>query len=561
MGSFSLRSLAPALFIPTCLLMPSCGPQGTGASDRLAADSARADDRVRPEIYAKVRLTTPIDALTPNERAMLPLLMQAAAIMDSLFWLEAWGRKDSLPTPLTDPDTKTFFTFNYGPWDRLGGDVPFIDGVGTKPKGARFYPEDMTEDEFAAWTDPAKNNPYSVVRRDAEGKLTAIPYHVYFQGPARRAADLLTTAAALADTPSQQRYLLARAEALRTDHYLNSDRAWLDMRDNHIDVIIGPIENYEDALYGIRTAHSCYIAVKDLAWTEKLDRFAKLLPALQRELPGDARYKQERPGSDAQLAAYDVIYYAGDCNAGGKTIAVNLPNDEQLQLEKGTRRLQFKNAMRAKFDLILRPIANILVAEDQRKHITFDAFFQDVMFHEVAHGLGIKHTVNGKGTVREALVDEHGALEEGKADILGLWMVSRLRAMGEIKEGTMMDDHVTFLAGIFRSVRFGASSAHGRANMFRFNYLMDRGAYVRDSATGTYRVVPDVADKAMEDLCALILKLQGEGDLEGVKELMRTNGSIRPELQADLDRIGRSAIPVDVVFEQGATVLGLRPSP
>ncbi len=561
MRMFLLRHGAMHWAVAAGLLLHACGRSGSDVTDRLGADSASADDRVRPEIYAKVRLTAPVGHLSANERAMLPLLMQAATIMDSLFWLEAWGPKDSLPGALVDPDTRSFFTYNYGPWDRLDGDVPFIDGIGPKPLGARFYPADMDTAEFTAWKDPAKHDPYSIVRRDPSHGLIAVPYHVHFQGPVGRAADLLQAAAALSEAPGLRRYLLARAEALRTDRYTASDRAWLDMRDNNIEAIIGPIENYEDGLLGIRTAHSSYIAVKDPVWSAKLDRFAGLLPGLQRALPVEARYKQERPGTDAQLGAYDVVYYAGDCNAGGKTIAVNLPNDERLQLEKGTRRLQFKNVMRAKFERILKPIADVLVAEDQRRHITFDAFFQDVMFHEVAHGLGIKHTVNGRGTVREALRDEHGALEEGKADILGLWMVSRLREMGEITQGTMMDDHVTFLAGIFRSVRFGASSAHGRANMFRFNFLMDRGAYVRDDATGTYRVVPAAMDSAMHELCGTILRLQGDGDLEAVRTMMEKEGAIRPELQADLARIGKQAIPVDVVFEQGATTLGLRPLP
>ncbi|HEY0977398.1 MAG TPA: Zn-dependent hydrolase [Flavobacteriales bacterium] len=543
------------------LLMTACTDRPNAHGDRLGVDSAAFDERVRPEIYARVKLTTDLGALSANEKAMLPLLLQAAAIMDSLFWEEAWGRKDSLPAQPMDEDSKRFFRYNYGPWDRLAGDLPFVPDQAEKPKGARFYPADMTLEEFEGWVDPRKSDAYSMVRRDSTGKLMVVPYHVWAEGPVQRAADLLRSAAALADAPGLRKYLLARAEALLTDRYDASDSAWLDMRDNTIDVIIGPIENYEDQLLGIRTAHACYIAVKDKEWTVKLDRFAKLLPALQRALPTEERFKRERPGGSSQLGAYDVVYYAGDCNAGGKTIAVNLPNDEALQLRKGTRRLQFKNAMRAKFDRILAPIGNRLIAADQRRHITFDAFFEDVMFHEVAHGLGIKNTVNGKGTVREALLEEHGALEEGKADILGLWMIGELRNRGEITTGSMLDNQVTFLAGILRSVRFGASSAHGRANMFRFNYLFDRGAFLRDDATGTYRVDPEAMDRAMDELCALILRLQGEGAIDELRKLMAEQGTIRPELQADLDRLAQEAIPVDIVFEQGMEALGLRRTP
>jgi hypothetical protein len=415
----------------------------------------------------------------------------------------------------------------------------------------------MTKEEFAACPDSAKKSLYTFLRRNANGELVTVPYRTMFAAEIARASDLLRQSASLASDPGLKRYLLARADALLTDSYDASDRAWLDMRNNTIDVIIGPIETYEDQLYGYKASHACYVAVKDMDWSRKLEKFAALLPELQRGLPVPDAYKAETPGSDSQLGAYDVVYYAGDCNAGGKTIAVNLPNDETLQLEKGTRRLQFKNAMKAKFDKILVPISEALVDRSQRKHITFDAFFEDVMFHEVAHGLGIKNTINGKGSVRDALLEEAGALEEGKADMLGLYMVKMLREKGELTGGELMDNYVTFMAGVFRSVRFGASSAHGRANMLRFNFFLDRGAFVRDAGSGTYRVDADKMTSAMNELSALILTLQGNGDLKALKELMATMGSVRPELQADLDRLQNAAIPVDVVFEQGADVLGL----
>ncbi len=550
-----LRPLTLVLLLSA--LLPACTEGGLkGNRNTLHADTAAVDPRVRPEIYATVRLTTDTAALSPSSRRMLPLLIEAARIMDSLFWREAWGAPDSLPVKGLDARSALFFALNYGPWDRLDGNKPFLDGAGDKPLGARFYPADMSAGEFEAWTDPAKRSPYTFVERDATGSLVAVPYHVRFHAEVERAAALLRQAAALTEDGGTRAYLEARAQALVTDEYTASDVAWLDMRDNVIDVIIGPIETYEDQLYGYRASHSCYIAVKDLEWSRRLERFSALLPDLQRGLPVEARYKAESPGSDAQLGAYDVIYYAGDCNAGGKTIAVNLPNDEELQLRKGTRRLQFKNAMRAKFDRILVPIGNLLVAPDQRAHITFDSFFSEIMFHEVAHGLGIKNLVRGKGTVREALLEQHGALEEGKADILGLYMMTALRERGEIKEGNTMDDYVTFMAGILRSVRFGASSAHGRANMMRFNFFLERGAFVRN-ANGTYSVVEDRMRQAVNDLSALILKLQGDGAVDEVRALMKEKGQLGPELQKDLDRLKESAIPVDVRFEQGLKVLGL----
>lgn len=320
-------------------------------------------------------------------------------------------------------------------------------------------------------------------------------------------------------------------------------------------MVIGPIETYEDQLYGNKAAHEAYVLVKDQRWSGRLARFANFLPELQEGLPVDDAYKTETPGTDSDLNAYDVVYYAGDCNSGSKTIAINLPNDEEVQLQKGTRRLQLKNAMKAKFDKILVPISQELIDETQRQHVTFDAFFANTMFHEVAHGLGIKNTINDQGTVRSALKEHASALEEGKADVLGLYMVQQLHQKGEI-EGDLKDYMTTFMASIFRSVRFGASSAHGKANMIRFNYFKEKEAFKRNE-DGTYTVNYDNMLIAMEDLSRLILTLQGNGDYDGVAKLVADKGKIAPELQADLDGLAKAQIPIDVVFEQGIEVLGL----
>jgi hypothetical protein len=331
----------------------------------------------------------------------------------------------------------------------------------------------------------------------------------------------------------------------------------MEMKDNPIDVVIGPIETYDDGLFGYKAAHEAYVLVKDQEWSRRLARYGALLPALQRGLPVPAVYKREKPGTDSDLNAYDVVYYAGQANSGSKTIAINLPNDEQVQLQHGTRRLQLKNAMRAKFDRILVPIADELIAPDQRKHIDFDAFFANVMFHEVAHGLGIKNTIDGKGTVRSALREQAGALEEGKADILGLYMVTRLLEQGEL-QGTDLDQHyVTFLAGIIRSVRFGAASAHGRANAAEFSFLRERGAFARDSATGRYRVDSGKMRAAVDAMAEQILRFQGDGNYDGVTRFMQEREALAPDLQGDLGRLASRRIPVDIVFEQGPAVLGL----
>lgn len=511
--------------------------------------------------YTEFRLYADFEGLTENHEQIISLLIDAATSMDTIFWKQAYGNRDSLLETITDPDLKTFTEINYGPWDRLNENAPFIPGIGAKPAGANFYPADITVDELmtAAANDSSLLDPYTVVRRNADGDLTSIPYHIAYADEMSFAASRLRDAASLTTDAAFKNYLLLRADALESSDYRASDMAWMDMKSNQLDIVIGPIENYEDELRGYKTAAEAYVLIKDMEWSGRLSRYASLLPELQRRLPVDYVYRQEEPGSDSDLNAYDAVYYAGDANAGSKTIAINLPNDEVVQLEKGSRRLQLKNAMRAKFDRILVPIAYEVIDASQRQHVTFDAFFENVMFHEVAHGLGIKETVNGKGSVREALAENYTALEEGKADILGLFMVSQLVEMGELPEADLMDNYVTFLAGIFRSVRFGASSAHGKANMIRFNYFEEKGAFERDS-TGSYRVNFEAMEAATNELSKKILMLQGDGAYDDVTSFVARYGVVREHLKEDLERINAAGIPVDIVFKQGKGVLGLNPN-
>ncbi|MEX2963116.1 Zn-dependent hydrolase [Microbulbifer sp. TYP-18] len=523
-----------------------------------AAEPAALEPSDRFEIYVPVELNADLSDLSDDQRQMIGLLIDASQIMDRLFWLQSYGPAEELLPDIEDNRKREFARINYGPWDRLNNNEPFIEGYGRKPLGARFYPADMTKAEFEAWNQPGKEGLYSLVRRDEDGKLELVPYHVAYREELHRAADILRKAAALAQDREFGGYLKLRADALVSDDFRPSDMAWMDMKDNRIDVVIGPIENYEDQLFAYRTAYESYVLLKDMEWSEKLARFAAFLPELQRGLPVEDRYKAEEPGTDSDLNAYDVLYYAGHSNAGSKTIAINLPNDEEVQLAKGTRRLQLKNAMRAKFDKILVPISEQLIAEDQRQHITFPAFFANTMFHEVAHGLGIKKTVTDGSNVRQALKETSSALEEGKADILGLYMVTRLHEKGEIEDGELMDNYVTFLASIFRSVRFGAASAHGKANMMRFNFFKEEGAFSRDPDSGQYRVDFDKMQAAMTKLSNLILTIQGDGDYAQAKALLEDKGVVGAQLQADLDRLAAAKIPVDVTFIQGKQVLGLQ---
>ncbi len=550
---FSLLSLA------ACGRSPAPEPESAAApatTPQPAIEAAEAAPS-RFDIYASVRLTADLSHLSDQQKKMVGLLIDAATITDNIFWQQVWGDREALLAGIEDPRARQFAIVNYGPWDRLENDKPFLEQYGPRPPGARFYPEDMSKEEFEAWQQPGKDGQYSLVRRNAEGQLTLVPYSAAFAEEIDQIAVQLRQAATLAEDPEFARYLDLRATALLTDDYQASDMAWMDMKNNPVEIVIGPIETYQDALYGYRAAFETFVLIKDMAWSERLARFAQYMPELQRGLPVPDEYKAEMAGTDADLNAYDVVYVAGDSNSGSKTIAINLPNDEEVQLSKGTRRLQLKNAMLAKFNQILVPIADELIADDQRPYVTFDSFFGNTMFHEVAHGLGIKNTLDGAGTVRQALKEHASALEEGKADILGLYMVQKLREMGEITEGELMNDYVTFMAGIFRSIRFGASSAHGRANMIRFNYFSNAGAFSRDETTGKYRVEVPVFEQAVRDLSQELLVLQGNGDYDAVAAFVAELGNVGGQLQADLDRLAAQRIPVDIVYEQGKEVLGL----
>ena len=538
--------------------VPQAGPPQVTAPPTMPVSPAPslATPSERLARYTTIRLQPDTAHLTGHERQMLPLLIDAAREMHAIYWEQSIGPRDSVMRTISDSVSRALADVNVGPWDRLDNNVPFVVGIGPKPVGANFYPRDMTKAEFdraVAASGPRADSLkslYTMVRRDAAGRLTTIPYSRFFAGANQRAAEKLRRAAALADDAGLRRYLTLLAAALVTDRYQPSDLAWMDMKHNTLDLVLGPIETYEDELFGYKAANEAFVLVKDQGWSARLAKYASQLPALQQGIPVDSQYKRERPGTDADLNAYDVVYVAGQANQASKTIAINLPNDEVVQLRKGSRRLQLKNAVRAKFDRILLPIAQELIVDDQRGRVTFDAFFENVMFHEVAHGLGIKNTIDGKGTVRAALREKAGALEEGKADILGLYMIRQLNAQGELGRESVEDNYVTFLASLFRSVRFGAGDAHGRANIVAFNFLQRAGAFARE-ASGTYRVDAVKMHAAADELSRQILVLQGNGDYAGVVRLYADLGVIGPQLQADLDRLKAKGIPVDIVYDQG----------
>jgi len=543
------------------LAILTMGASTVNAQKVQKAQEGNNEMKKKVEQYAPFVLKYDIGQLSREEAELVGIFIQIADVMDDIYWEQAFGQDNRKKLrELKDPYMRQFAEIQYGAWDRLDAERPFIPGYGPKPAGANFYPKDMTKEEFEKLDDPMKTSQYTILQRNGKGDLEVIPYHKAYEKYLKRVYELLDKAIELAKDDGLRKYLETRREALITDNYFESDMMWMDMKDSRLDIVFGPIENYEDALYGYKTAYEAFVLIKDEKWSNDLARFTKMLPELQKQLPCDPKYKKEVPGTESDLNVYDVIYYAGDCNAGSKTIAINLPNDEKVQLKKGSRRLQLKNAMEAKFQNILVPIANLMISKEQLKNIKFDAFFSNVCYHEVAHGLGIKNTVTGKGNVRQALKNQYSAWEEAKADICGLYIVQTLIERGEIKGITVEDAYVTYLAGLLRSVRFGATEAHGIANMMCFNYMQDKGAFTRNKE-GKYVVDSRKMRAALEGWAALVIKTEGEGDYDAAKAYADKNGKVRPDLAKDLRAIEKANIPLDIRYEQGAKVLGLEQDP
>ena len=510
--------------------------------------------KAKVEEYARVELKSDlVNNLNDKEKELVRIFFQVGEITDNLFWKQTFGDKSQLDT-ITDSYAKEFAMIQYGAWDRLDNNKPFLAGYGEKLAVCNYYPHDITAEEFDAFEDANKNSWYTVIRRNEDGSLKSVWYHEAYAEEIGRICTLLEKAVTLAEDPGLKNYLEKRIEAFKTDDYLESDLAWMDMKDSKIDFVTGPIESYDDKFQETKASYESFILLKDEARSKDLAKFVSMLPALQKELPCAPEYKTFVPGTSSDLNVYDAVYYAGDCNAGSKTIAINLPNDERVHALKGTRRLQLRNSMKAKFDKILMPIGQLIVTPEQQKYLNFDAFFWNVTFHEVAHGLGVKQTINTNESVDAVMGTEKTSWEEAKADILGLFMVTKLIEMGEITNITAEDAITTYIAGILRSVRFGAASSHGKANMMCFNYMEKAGAFSRD-AKGQYVIDFEKAKEAMNGWAALILQTQGDGNIEFATKYRAENGGIPPALQADLNKINEAGIPRDITFIQGVDVL------
>jgi len=492
----------------------------------------------RLDLYKPFELNPDLSHLTSNEHEILRLLIEAANEMDIPYWIQEFGDPAHLFESISDEATSRYIQINYGPWDRMHNNELFIPGYGEKPMGANFYPADMTTDEFdtAVKANPQLKDPFSMVRRDEHGDLKSIPYHDFFSEHMHLASEKLLEAAKLSDSQTFKKFLELRAQALLTDDYRPSDFAWMDLKDNLLDLLIGPTE-VEDRLFGIKTAYTGTIMVKDKEAGKRLSLYIDMLPRFQDSLPLPDQYKREHPGLDSDIQVYDLAHIAG-LDACAIPVGVAWPNDEEVQLKKGIRSLLLKNVMRGKFDAVFIPIADLFISSDQHRHVHFNGRFDFVLMHEIAHGLGIKYTKTGN-TVWEALGDLAHRFEEAKADLVGLFIANQLNRSGELSDERLIGIYLSSLVSLFYN--FDALQS-----IMRLNYFMESGAYVRDEQSGTYRIQVDQMAETIEKLTRSILEIQIGGDYERAAEFMDQYGKMDKVLESDVERMNSEKIPFGI---------------
>lgn len=498
--------------------------------------------------YAVVNIEAPdLSGITDNGKEVLNLYRFAADEVDAIYWEQYFGDKQSLLEGITDPVQKTFAEINYGPWDRTTG-KSFVQGYKDCLPGAGFYPADMTAEEFDAWDNPDKNSPYTLVRRAADGSLETVWYHDAYREHIDKIGSYLKAAADITIKPSVAKYLLSKADALRTDRYYESALAWLDMDDSKMDLVIGPNEAADDQLYGIKRSYEAFVLLKNQAHTDELMQYVSRIGEFQEDLPGDPAYKTFQPGAGSNIFSCDALYYAGKANAGIKVIAINLPFDADVQREKGTRTILLENVIKAKYNHIVGPGGEVLLEPEYAAHLSPDAFFWNTAFREVAHGLGVKETIGGKGSVEEALGSAAVTLEEVKANAAGVLLVCKLQDHYDIHHiFTKEDALATFFASLVRSERFGEGSSLGRANIIIYNYLAQAGAFQR-KASNQYALDFQKMESALSDLTALVLKTQATGDRAFADQFESKYSKLSSNYDSDRRSLSLENIPADIRF-------------
>ncbi len=537
-------------FISVLMLFTSCESE--------KEEENKDDDMLKDKIaqFVPVELTYDTTALSPKQKIVLARLFEASKLMDSIFLQQVYSKNLEIKNKLqnsNDEEDKLklkYFNIMFGPFDRLDHDKPFI-GTEEKPLGANFYPEDMTKEEFNSWI---KNHPedekvftseFTIIRRKGDS-LISIPYTEAYKAQLTKAAKLLREAADNSENPSLKNYLNLRAKSFETNDYYESDMAWMDLKDNDIEITIGPYEVYEDAMFNYKASYESFLTIKDKAESEKLKKFGSYLKDIENHLPIEDKYKNNERGSESPIVVVNEVYSAGDTKAAVQTLAFNLPNDERVRKAKGSKKVMLKNINDAKFQKQLEPISEVVLDKDQLQYVTVDAFFTHALMHEMSHGVGPGFiTVDGRKTeVKKELKETYSTTEECKADVLGMYNNIFMIDKGVFPETFANETYVTFLAGIFRSVRFGLTEAHGKGNAIIYNYFLEKGAYEYNEDTQKVRVNFEKVYGASKQLAHDLLTIQAEGDYEGAKNFIDKYAVISPSLKTLIDKL--SNIPVDI---------------
>ncbi|MDQ2921350.1 MAG: hypothetical protein M3R52_07050 [Acidobacteriota bacterium] len=550
-----MRIIVSLLLLGTMLLANISGMQKRGGNQP-AGD---------PELAKKIRrfsptvLTADTSRLSANDRKALQKIIDAARLLDPLFLRQVWSGNEALKMKLEADQSVVgrqrlhYFLINDGPWSRLDSNEPFIEGVPReKPPNANYYPDDMTKEEFNSWLNGLPGSEkekatgyFYTIRRDANGKLMTVPYAREYSEFLEPAAKLLRDAAALTTNPTLKNFLTTRADAFSSNDYYASDVAWMDL-DAPIEVTIGPYETYEDELFGYKAAFEAYVTLRDAAESDKLAKFSHHLQELENNLPIDPAFRNPKLGAASPIRVVNEVFGSGEGNSGVQTAAFNLPNDERVVKEKGSKRTMLKNVQESKFAKILLPITRVMLAPSQQRAVAFDAFFTHILTHELMHGLG-PHNIkvsDQETTVRLQLKEQYSAIEEAKADVTGLWALQYLIDQGVVGKQMQRTLYTTYLASMFRSVRFGLTESHARGVAMQFNYFTDEGAVKFDAATGKFSIDNAKIREAVRKLTHELLTIEAEGSYDKAKAMLEKYSVIRPEMKDALDRL--KGVPVDI---------------
>ena len=538
-----MRHILNLLIIAGLLLLAvSCDIKKSGGDDQMLGDKVKQ--------FTETEIKYDKSLLNDNQKKVVENLYYASKIMDDLFFSQVYSKNYEVREQLKSENEKKYFEIMFGPFDRLDHNKPFI-GTAVKPEGANFYPEDMTKEEFNQWV---KNHPedeaafsseFTVIRRDKD-KLVAIPYSEFYKDKLQKTADYLNKAAEFAENKSLKKYLTTRAAAFLSNDYYESDMAWMDLKDHTIEVVIGPYEVYEDEMFNYKAAFESFLTIMDPEESKKLAVFGNYLNDIEKNLPIDDKHKNFDRGSESPIVVVQEVFSAGDSKAGVQTLAFNLPNDERVREAKGSKKVMLKNVHEAKFEKLLYPIAKVVLDPEQLKYVTFDGFFNHTLMHEMSHGVGPgKIKKDGKDTeVRKELKETYSKMEECKADVLGMYNNMFMIKKGVYPESFANENWVTFLAGTFRSVRFGINEAHGGGNAIIYNYLLEKGAYEYDETSQKVRVNFDKIYDVVKELANVLLTIQAEGDYEASKALIAKYAVNSPSIAILRENLNH--LPVDI---------------